>query len=105
MIRATSETDGAFLTVNASVSGPVVYLDSWAIGYLAEGDLQRRRRFIEAMRGMDLLFSVTNAAELSGPQGRSADMVRAFLDEIGPRWVPVHGELLIWATIRAFSFS
>ncbi len=37
---------------------------------------------------MDLLFSVTNAAELSGPQGKSADSVRAFLDEIGPRWFP-----------------
>src|SRR6266851_4944250 len=38
---------------------------------------------------MDLLFSVTNAAELSGPQGKSADAVRMFLDEIGPRWFPV----------------
>ena len=28
----------------------------------------------------NLLFSVTNAAELSGPQGRSAEAVRAFLD-------------------------
>jgi hypothetical protein len=37
---------------------------------------------------MDLLFSVTNAAEISGPQGKSADAIRTFLDEIGPRWVP-----------------
>jgi hypothetical protein len=89
MICATSAPDGTFLTVNASVSGAVVYLDNWAIGDLAEGDLSRRKRFIEAMRGMDLLFSVTNAAELSGPLGRSAELVRTFLDEIGPRWVPV----------------
>src|SRR6266849_1233180 len=77
------------MTLNASVNGPVVYLDNWAIGELAEGDPSRRRRFIAALcSGMDLLFSVTNAAELSGPQGRSADAVRAFLDEIGPRWFP-----------------
>ena len=90
MIRATSRPDGPLMTVNASVSGPVVYLDNWAIGDLAEGDASRRRRFIAALcSGMDLLFSVTNAAELSGPQGKSADAVRMFLDEIGPRWFPV----------------
>jgi hypothetical protein len=77
------------MTLNASVSGPVIHLDNWAIGELAEGDPSRRRRFIDAMHsGMDLLFSVTNAAEISGPQGKSADSVRAFLDEIGPRWFP-----------------
>jgi len=25
---------------------------------------------------------------LSGPQGRSAEAVKTFLDEIGPRWFP-----------------
>ncbi len=90
MIRTTSRPDGPLMTVNASVSGPVVYLDNWAIGDLAEGDASRRRRFIAALcSGMDLLFSVTNAAELSGPQGKSADAIRMFLDEIGPRWFPV----------------
>lgn len=90
MIRATSRPDGPFLTLNASVSGPVAYLDNWAVGDLAEENPSRRRRFIGAMRsGVDLLFSVTNAAELSGLQGRSAEAVRAFLDEIGPRWFPV----------------
>ena len=28
-------------------------------------------------------------ADLSGPQGRSADLVRSFLDELGPHWYPV----------------
>jgi hypothetical protein len=88
MIRAMSSADEPFLT--ASVSGLAVYLDNWAIGNLAEGDPSRRARFIRAMRsGIDLLFSATNAAELSGPQGRSADSIRAFLDEIGPHWFPV----------------
>lgn len=89
MIRATANADGPLFTLNASVSGPSVYLDNWAIGELAEGDPSRRSRFIDAMRGMDLLFSVANAAELSGPQGRSAEAARTFLDEIGPRWIPV----------------
>jgi hypothetical protein len=75
--------------LNVSVSGAVVYLDNWAIGDLAEGDPSRRGEFIAAVHAcVDLLFSVTNAAELSGPQGRSADAVKAFLDEIGPRWFP-----------------
>jgi hypothetical protein len=75
--------------LNVSVSGPVVYLDNWAIYDLAENDPLRRRRFVDAVHGgIDLLFSVTNAAELSGPQGRSADAVKRFLDEIGPHWFP-----------------
>lgn len=87
MIRASANHNG--LTFNASVSGPVVYLDNWAIIRLAKDDQSRRRRFIEAIHsGFELLFSVTNAVELSGPQGRSADIVRAFLDEIGPHWFP-----------------
>jgi hypothetical protein len=83
MIRATSTR------LEVSVSGLVVYLDTWAIGELAEHNPSRRRRFVQAVRaGVDLLFSVTNAAELSGPKGRSAEAVREFLDEIGPRWFP-----------------
>src|ERR1700730_878044 len=89
MIRATSTPNGPIMTLNASVSGPVVSLDNWAFINLAKGDHLRRRRFLDAIHsGVDLLFSVTNAAELSGPQGRSADAVRTFLDEIGPRWFP-----------------
>ena len=77
------------MTLKASVNGPVVYLDNWAFIELAKGDPSQRRRFLDAIRsGADVLFSVTNAAELSGPQGRSAEAVRTFLDEIGPRWYP-----------------
>jgi len=84
MIRVTPTG----LTV--SVSGPTVYLDNCGLYDLAESDASRRRRFVNAVHsGIDLLFSVTNAAELSGPQGRSAAVVRDFLDEIGPHWFPV----------------
>lgn len=75
--------------VNVGVNGRFVYLDNWAIYDLAERDRALRRRFIDAIgAGIDLLFSVTNAAELSGPQGRSAQAVAKFLDRIGPRWFP-----------------
>ena len=36
-----------------------------------------------------MLFSWANAVEIAGPQGDSADAVRAFLDGIGPHWVPL----------------
>jgi len=75
--------------LHVSVKGAVVYLDNWAFIELAKKNPVRRRRFLAAVHGgIDLLFSVTNAAELSGPQGRSADAVKTFLDEIGPRWFP-----------------
>ena len=75
--------------LQVSVSGAVVYLDNWAVIELAKKDPSRRSRFIDIVHsGIDVLFSVTNAAELSGPQGRSADAIKLFLDEIGPRWFP-----------------
>ncbi len=89
MIRTTMSNDGP-LTFNATVSGLAVYLDNWAVIDLAKGDPSRRRRFVDALHsGADLLFSVTNAAELAGPQGRSAHAARTFLDELGPHWFPV----------------
>jgi hypothetical protein len=36
-----------------------------------------------------LMFSVTNAIELAGPQGRSIEIMREFLDQVGPHWFPV----------------
>ncbi len=74
-----------------TVSGLAVYLDNWAVIELAKHDPLRRQRFVDALRtgDADLLFSITNAAELTGPQGESRDAVRAFLDEIGPHWFPV----------------
>lgn len=90
MIRATATIEGPPFTFNVTVSGLAVYLDNWAVIELAKGDPSRRRRFVQTLHsGADLLFSVTNAAELSGPQGNSANFVRSFLDEIGPHWFPV----------------
>ncbi|MBI3697339.1 MAG: hypothetical protein HY238_21190 [Acidobacteria bacterium] len=76
-----------------------IYLDSDSLFELAEGAASRRQRFIEAVkRRGTLLFSLTNAAELAGPQGKSADAVRAFLDSLGPCWVPL--ELNPWKVVE-----
>ena len=89
MIRATASTHGALFTLKASINGPAVYLDNWALIELAKKDPARRRRFISAVNaGAEVVFSVTNAAELSGPKGASAEAVKSFLNEIGPHWYP-----------------
>ena len=76
--------------MTASVNGLTVFLDNFAIIGLAKGDPKLRRRFIATQdRGVEVLFSVSNAAELSGPQGDSFTMIRQFLDEIGTHWFPV----------------
>jgi hypothetical protein len=74
-----------------TVSGLAVYLDTWAVIELAKHNPLRRRRFVEALRtgDADLVFSVANAVELTGPQGDSRDAVRVFLDDIGSHWFPV----------------
>jgi hypothetical protein len=90
MIRATSSIDGPAFTFNATVNGLAVYLDNWAVIDLAEGDPTRRRRFVNSLcSGGDLLFSFANVVELTGARGGSFDIVKGFLDEIGPHWFPV----------------
>src|SRR6185369_16516530 len=76
--------------LNATVGGFAVFLDLFAMKELARGDVARRKRFIATLdRGVEILFSVSNAAELSGPQGSSFREIRDFVDEIGPHWFPV----------------
>ena len=90
MITATTNIDGPPVRFNAALTGLAVYLDNFALINLAKGDSLRRQRFISTLhRGADLLFSVSNVVELTGPQGKSLADVRAFLDEIGPHWFPV----------------
>lgn len=83
----------------AETKGYGVYLDSDSLGELAKGCPLRRRRFIELLRrGGTLLFSITNAVELAGPQGASAERIRDFLDCVGPHWIPI--ELNPWEVVR-----
>jgi hypothetical protein len=86
-LRATA--DGP-LIFHASIRGLPIYLDQFSLIEIAKGDPARRSRFLAALHGgADLLFSVTNAVELGGPQGKSSDTIREFLDEVGPYWFPV----------------
>src|SRR5438128_10104269 len=76
--------------VVAETQGYSVYLDNDSLIELAKRREPRRRRFVDALRNRGtLLFSWVNAVEIGGPQGHSADAVRAFLDSIGPHWVPL----------------
>lgn len=89
MITATTGM-GNPVTFHATIKGVAVYLDYWALKQLAKGDVSRRQRFVSAIRsGGDLIFSIANAAELTGPQGGSRKALKDFLDELGPHWFPV----------------
>src|SRR5712692_946696 len=100
MIRATSSIEGPPVVFRATVRGSAIYLDNCAMYDLAERDHSRRKRFIAALHSgkADLMFSVTNAVELSRPQGKSFDIVKSFLDEVGPNWFPI--ELDVAEVIR-----
>jgi hypothetical protein len=57
---------------------------------LAKEDPARRLRFIRSIRtGGDLVISVSNAAELTGPTGDSAKPIKEFLSELGAHGFPV----------------
>jgi hypothetical protein len=93
MITASSGDSPLILT--ATVQGLAVYLDNFAIKALAKGDPSRRRRFVELIhKGGDLIFSVANAVELSGPQDKSFDVIKAFLNDLDHRWYPVELDVI-----------
>jgi hypothetical protein len=89
MIRFTC-ADSHRVELDASASGLRVYLDHWAIIELARHNSSRRRRFVEAICAKgDLLFSFANIAESVGLKGKSAEVVKDFLNSLGANWVPV----------------
>ena len=94
MITMTIGDDGQ-PRVNCQIAGLAVYLDNFAFIDLAKGDPQRRQRFVSILNnGAELLFSVANLAELSGPQGKSQEAVRKFLHEIGSHWFPAEMDVV-----------
>lgn len=98
MIRFTTE-DGKLSCVAELMGRFGVYLDNFSIIDLAKGPAAQRQRFLDALKTRGtLLFSLTNAAEVAGPQGASASAVRAFLDGVGPYWVPL--ELNPWRVVE-----
>lgn len=89
MIRFTTE-DGVPTCIAELGDRVGVYLDNDSLIGLAKGDAGLRARFVSATRQRGtLLFSITNAIEVAGPQGASAAAVRSFLDAIGSCWIPV----------------
>jgi hypothetical protein len=78
------------LTFAASVSGIAIYLDNWAIKALAKDDPALGKRFIAVVHGgADLLFSTAHAVEIIGPQERSSEAFKTFLNQLGDHWYPV----------------
>jgi len=98
MMRVT--TEGGKLFCIAELKDRFgVYLDNDSLMDMAKGPAARRGRFVGALRTRGaLLFSLTNAAEVAGPQGASASAVRAFLEAVGPYWVPL--ELNPWTVVK-----
>ena len=89
MLKAVCGQNGE-LTCQGSIDGFPVYLDNFAVSFLARKSNPLRQRFLAALQnGADLLFSIANGIEISGAQGESALAIKAFLDDCGPHWYPV----------------
>jgi hypothetical protein len=89
MIHFEAKSDG-WPEIKISLEGAPVFLDQFAMKKLGKEDSARRSRFTKAMRsGGDLVFSVSNAAELTGPTGDSAEQIKEFLSGLGAHWFPV----------------
>lgn len=97
MINVTVSADGN-VDVQATVRQPGVYLDQDSLIDISR-TLARRQRFLNTLRTKGtLLFSWTNAFDLSGPQGDNVTRLREFLAAIGPNWVPI--EMNPWTVAR-----
>jgi hypothetical protein len=92
MIRATVISGKP--TFIASVRGIAIYLDNWALKAFAKTNPQLGERFIRAIRsGGDILFSTSHAIEALGPQDESSDAFKSFLNQLGPHWYPIAGNV------------
>ena len=90
MIEFISTLDGPPISVHASIRGMAIYLDTFAVIGLAKDDQKRRQRFLDTLHsGADVLFSVSTMTELSRLPSRAIELVRSFLNDIGPHWYPV----------------
>lgn len=91
MIEVVNTTETG-VQLRVTVRRLAIYLDNWAIIRLAKDPGALRDRFVQSLKdGADVLFSVTNASEIVGPEGASRAAVRDLFTAIGPYWVPVEG--------------
>jgi len=90
--------DGGAIVEVVLVRQPAIYLDQDSLAHIARTE-DVRRRFLDiwSRRG-ELLFSWANALDLSGPQGRSAELIKSFLQDLGPHWIPL--EMNPWKVVR-----
>jgi hypothetical protein len=90
LIKFAIDENGQLCCVTDLIGRYGVYLDNDSLIRLAKHDEGRRRRLVEWIRHDGaLLFSLTNAMEIAGPQGASANAIRLFLNSIGPYWIPL----------------
>lgn len=98
MIQVSRDERGGAEVEARLLRQPAIYLDQDSLADLARNE-SRRKRFMDiwASKG-ELLFSWTNAFDLSGPEGDTATRIREFLDGLGPHWVPL--EFNPWRVVR-----
>ena len=96
MITVTNG-DGSF-NVETTLRQPGVYLDQDSLTDIARSDTRRQSFLTTFQKKGTLLFSWTNAFDLSGPQGDSATKIRELLRGIGIHWVPL--EMNPWKVVR-----
>ncbi|MEQ1760415.1 MAG: hypothetical protein ABL986_19045 [Vicinamibacterales bacterium] len=78
---------------------PAVYLDQFALHHFST-NREHKARFLGAFasRG-EVLFSSANVSEVVQTAGATLEATCAFLDAVGPYWVPI--EMDVWAVLRA----
>ncbi len=89
MIRVSEPSPDSFIVEASLERPPSIYLDHDSFDELVRRD-PLRDRFLNAFRSKGtLLFSWTHVLDLSSAQGRTADLLRSFLESIGPFWIPL----------------
>jgi hypothetical protein len=88
MIRVSADGKGGVIVEVRLERLPAIYLDQFALADLAKNDVRRKQFLRTFQRQGTLLFSWTNALDVSGPQGRSAAKICSFLHDLGPYWIP-----------------
>jgi hypothetical protein len=69
---------------------PLIYLDHWAVRRLAENTAYGNRFLAAFKHRGTVMFSLMNVTEIArdGSPERAAE-IRAFLEKLGPHWVPM----------------
>lgn len=92
--KKSSATDAVIWTEE-----PTIYMDNWALNRFS-ADQALKQQFLAAFQSRGtLLISVMLAVEVGANASPARPELRAFLDAIGPYWVPL--TIDAWAVINA----